>query len=128
MSVTTTAKFSKKLNIRSGDLKHPITIQSRALIPPSDVDFTEKYTDIATVWASVKINNNQEIFSKTNIDESITHFFYIRYLDDITIDNWILFDDNRYNIVAVKDIDFEKKFLELSTIFKGDISEESSKW
>lgn len=111
-----------------GDLQFYITIQTRILTSPTDIDIIETYTKLADVWASVTTKAITAPMSKTNTNEDITHFFYIRYRTDITIDNWILLDNKRYKIVAVKDIDFFKNFLEMRCIFKGDISEDSSKW
>lgn len=130
MTITTTAKRSKKLNIRVGDLKHLIQLQERKLKPGQGVDFDEDYIDVpdGEVWASVKIASSTFPFSETNTDESITHLFYIRYIDGITLDNWILHENKRYKVLAVNDIDFEEKFLELRCNFKGVATEESSKW
>jgi len=112
-----------------GDLKHYITIQKRALKSPLDVDFEELLTTVASVWAGVKVVGTPSIFDKTNIEEGITHKFYIRYRTDVDINNWILYDNIRYKItLAPKDIYFNKKYLELSCIFKGSASVKSSEW
>jgi len=128
MTITRTSNYSKKLNIRVGDLKHYITLQRRVLEVPINVDFRETYNNIANVWASVVTNNDYLKFNDININEEVTHIFYIRNIDGIDIDVWILYDNQRYKIISIRDIDFEKKFLELKCNLKGIVSKESSKW
>jgi len=134
MTITRTAKYSKKLVIRSGDLKHYILIQERTLKSPisDSVDFTNDFVDKGYAWASVKIANKIDQFAKVNIAEDITHIFYIRYETfdtlEINVGDGVLFSSIRYRIMSLSDIDFEKNFLALNCILKGDSSKESSKW
>jgi SPP1 family predicted phage head-tail adaptor len=115
-----------------GDLDKYITLQKRELKPPRNTDFDEVmlFTNIAEVWSAVKTVSSKFPFdsAEINIDESITHKFYIRYREDILINYGILFDNKRYKILSIKDIDFEKKWLELNCNFKGSASEEAAKW
>ena len=117
---------TKKICI--GDLKYRITLQQRSIKSAIDVDFSENYTDIASVWAHVEINNPKFIFNDINIDESVTHKFYIRYRSDIDINTWIFYDNIRYNIISIKPTDFDKKYLVLNCNIKGDSNKEASKW
>lgn len=115
-----------------GSLKYNILIQKRSITSPANVDFGEEYTNVANVWAAVKsssqIGGNQFVFSKTNIQENITHLFTIRFRSDVDINNWILYREQRYNIVSIKELDFDQRFLQLNCNLKGDSSQESSKW
>ena len=87
---------TKKICI--GDLKYRITIQLRDIKAPSNIDFSEEYTDIATVWSYVKVISDYFRFDKTNLNDGATHIFYIRYRTDIDINNWILYKAQRYKI------------------------------
>lgn len=117
---------SKKICI--GDLRYLIKLQERALRPPTDVDFREVYTDIADIWASVEIASPKFPFDQINTDEGITHLFFIRYRNDVDLNNWILYDNKRYKILQIRNVNFENKYLELRCNFKGVVSKEGSKW
>jgi len=122
----------KSKQICIGNLSYRIELQKRDLTPPADIDFKEQYTKIADVWAHVEIakfvNSALRIFDKTNIDQNYSHSFFIRYRDDVDINNWILYDEQRYKIISVTTTDFDKNFLELRCNLRGSSTQESSKW
>lgn len=119
-----------KLKICTGDLRHKIKLQTKTLSGThfDSIDFIDEFTDVADVWAAIENVSGEEIFSKINTDEAITHRFYIRYRNDITQENWILYKDERYKIVNITNIAERNKYLVLEANIKGDDVLKASSW
>lgn len=109
--------------ICSGSLNRLITIQVRELKPPTgdSVDYGEEFTTERNVWAMVEIVANETFFDHTNTERIITHNFYIRYISDveITSENWIKYNNQYYDIVDVKNMGYNDRFMQLRTNIRG---------
>lgn len=94
----------------TGSLNKRIKIYTRALTPPVNpyedaVDYTEEFTLVASLWAMLKVNRGVTYFDGVNTASVTTSDFYIRYRTDITAENWIIYNNNRYDIIEVSDYD-----------------------
>lgn len=122
-------KKFKRFLVRSGDLKHRITIQDDNIgAPKTGVDASITFTDIATVYAAMETVNPKHPFDGINIDEAITHRFYVRHIDSIQEGNFVLHRETRYRITQIVNIDGLQEWLRLDCNLKGDSSKEASKW
>lgn len=112
--------------ICSGSLNRLITIQVRDLKAPigDSVDYGEEFTTLKNVWAMIETVANETFFDNTNTERIITHNFYIRYISDveITSENWIKYNSQYYDIVDVKNIDYNDRFMQLRANKRGQDS------
>lgn len=68
---------------------------------------------VATIWAKAQNMSGTEVF-KANTDYSkTTTRFIIRYRKDITTEDYILFNNNKFNIVYINNYNYSNEFLEI---------------
>jgi len=111
----------RRRNVCIGDMDKQIVIQLRTLTPPAtdSVDFSEVFTTESTVWAMVETRSGVEIFDGTSLKGIATHYFYIRYNAEYTFENWVLFNEKKYNILDVQNFEEENKFYLLRCSLRG---------
>lgn len=101
---------------RIGSLRKRVKIQTYADTETGVAQVLNTYTDIAEVWANVKQLTGIAVTKFKNIGSNITHQITIKYRSDVTSEQWILYDGNRYRIRNIQDAGDEKKrFLSLLT-------------
>lgn len=105
----------------AGDLFERITIYTRAITPPSldGIDFTETFVQQYVVWASIATKNGEAVFDGTNTNASTTTFT-IRYIPNITFENWIDFKGDRYDIITVNNFEEKGLFYSIECNKRGD--------
>ncbi len=87
-----------------GSLNKFITLKKREITEPAQdfVDFTENFSDIASVWANVKtVSRGEIIFDGTNTARQVSHQIYIRHLD-ITAEIWVEYEGKLYDILSIE--------------------------
>lgn len=107
-----------------GDMRHRITLQSRALggakfgINTHTMSFVNVAADIKAAIKTLKAGTT--FFDGTN-DRALSHEIYIHYVDypTTTAETWVLFDDRRFDIVVVERIDEDRRFIRLSCNERG---------
>lgn len=111
---------SKRICI--GALNKRITINSRAIGAPvgTEVDFTETFTKRFDTWAMIETIDGKTIFDDTNIERVITHDFFIRYVPNITFQDWILYNGKYYDIVRVENFQEDNRFYRIRSAIRGD--------
>ena len=111
----------KKKGICIGDLDKRITIQVRYLTPPEDsgVDYSQKSLDYKTVWASLETTRGEQLFDGVNINNAFTHIFYIRYICNVSFENWVEYCGNKYDIIDTEDYDEKNEFIALRCTKRG---------
>ena len=105
-----------------GDMRDKIIIETRSIIAPvsGSVDFTESFTDTKTVFAMVETKTGVEIFDGTNLLGIATHLFYIRFIANITFQNWITFKNQKFDILDVQNLEERDEFYLLRCSLRGD--------
>lgn len=121
-----------KTKVCVGNLDKYVSIYARNIATPlnpldDEPDYREVFTLIYQGWAMVQTPRGPNVFDDINIDNSLTVNFYIRYIDGITSQNWVIYDDNRYDILRVTDFEKNKLFLKLACVLKGSVDKEASK-
>ncbi len=123
----------KRRKVNIGDLWALIKIENRKILPSSinteySLEFTDTDTNLGTgqlangeVWACPNTVRGKTVFDNTGIEIEITDIFRIYYLD-ITSEQWILYNNNRYNIITVENYEGRNEFLDLNCVFKGPIT------
>lgn len=115
-----------------GSFNRKITIFDRNISSPAfsvstDVDADELFTNGIVRYASVKTLSGKTIFDSVGTERIVTTQFFIRYDKNITSENWIEYNLNRYDIVSVDNIDEGFTFLSLKCIIRGLATKEASK-
>lgn len=105
----------------TGSLNKRIQIQTRHIKPPigDSVDYTEEFTNIITVWAMLETVTGITIFDDTNVEQIVTHDFYIRYIPNVTFEKWILFDEQYYDIIRVENFQENNLYCLIRTNVRG---------
>ena len=146
---------AKHRKVCVGDMEWLITLEDRAIQPPSNgVDPTELFSAVPTgaanqnefddsfgsayngeqaavndgqVWAMIITVTGEEVFDERNVGTAITHHVYIEYLGGIvTAETWVKLEDGtRLNIADVQNLDERNEYLLLRCVAAG--SDEFSK-
>lgn len=105
-------KKRKKRKICSGDLRSQVQIQTRSIKPPSlnEYEFNEEFETTSTVWALIETKSGLQVFDGVNTIETPSHNIYIRYIEGVTFENWLIFEDNKYTILDVEDLEERHEF------------------
>ena len=113
-------KNNKKICISDFDKKIKIQIYS---LQVSNVAETQiGFIDLAEVWAFVKTRNNASFVANVNIDTAITIEFYIRYIDNIDLNNQIFieYEGKRFKINSIENIDKDNEVIVFRAIERGN--------
>ena len=102
----------KKQKVCLGDMKDEILLQNRSIkgITDTDVDFTENFTEAATVWSMIETVQGTTTFDASNTEIVITHKIYVRFDPTVTSETWIELDSRKFDIVTVTNLDERKEF------------------
>lgn len=111
----------KKRRICTGDLNRKIKIQVRALETPEEdgVDFSETFIDHKTVWAMLKTTRGSQLFDGVALENPYTHEFYIRYICNVSFENWVEYCQDKYDIVDTEVLDERNEFIVLRCKKRG---------
>ena len=117
------------------DFKHPITIQYTVSTPATDPDFNVEATfvDILSTYAMIRtvrfVSNFQQFVDQVNTSDSADVDFFIRYTDvvDWTRSIWVLFENQRYDVAAVENIDEKNETVRIRCSTKGVAVVEANK-
>lgn len=110
--------IKKNINkICTSNFDKKIIIQRYGLVGSSNpnIDTSQSYITIATVFAMIKTNATGDFVNNVNIANTITIDFYIRSnsLIDISQQLFILLKNKRYKIELVDNIDKDNKIIKL---------------
>ena len=99
--------------MRSGELRHKITIQAKGITQNEFGEPVETWSDVATVWASVQPLAGREYFQAQQVKADITLRVRMRYRSGIQPAMRLLFESRVFEIQAVIDPDERHRELEL---------------
>lgn len=122
-------KKKRLIKIEAGSMNSRITVFLRELRSPSggDYKYQEVFTPRLDVWAFIDTVHGITVFDDTNTERVISHDFYIRYMPNITFQNWLEYKHSRYKIFHVENYGLENKFYLLRCALTGDKDKEVSK-
>lgn len=112
----------KKRKICIGDFDKRIKIFSRQIKIQSDidVDFNEEFIEQYEVWAMIHTSRGAELFDGVSLTNPFTHKIYIRFKNGITQEHWIEFNNDKYDIIDVEDLEERHEILLLKSKIKGN--------
>lgn len=105
-------------NSSIGALRHRIALQSRRLTP-GDTDLTDRFTTIATVNAEIRTIGGIHPFDGSNAMSALSHSFVIRHRSDLSMPLWILFDQRRFEVERMENLDERRRFIRLTARERG---------
>lgn len=118
--------FPKKI-ICAGDLNRKITIETREITSPTSVDYTQTFTTKSNVWSAIKTKSpGVEIFDGVNVKGTATHFFYIRYISNVTFEDMVEHNNKYYRILQVENLNEDNLFQVLICCERGDNTQEAN--
>lgn len=95
-----------ELNKRIQIIRNTLTENDNGVDEETEVILNE-------VWAKVQNMSGTEVFKSNSDFSKVTTRFVIRYLTDITTDDYIKFEDRKYNIVYINNYNFSNDFIEI---------------
>lgn len=102
--------------MKIGDLKHRIILKKFTTLVNENGFEVEAWEDYKTVWAAVSNLYGKEYYQAAAMQAEKTVKFTIRFLDSITADMRILFEDKQYNITSIDNIKYANKFIEIKAL------------
>lgn len=91
-------------------------------------------TNVLTAFADIKTKTTANFFNGINQGNTITHIFTIRYtptiytqLQELTQEYWILYNEKRYHITNLENINEEDMLIRMNSRVRGKDSIEFSK-
>ncbi len=96
-----------------GDLRHRVTLQTKATTPGSGTSTGEVFSLLAAVWAGVETLSGTRAIDGVNAGAGATHVFTIRDRSDVDSEVMILFDSRRFSIQDVERVNERGRFLRL---------------
>ena len=119
----------KRRQLCIGDLDRLIEIQIRGITAPknNNFDYDESFLTSLQVFAMVETSRGVAIFDATNIERLLTHLFYIRFQPDLDINTWVNYNNVRYDILDVENLDERSEYILLRTTNRGPDTQENTK-
>lgn len=91
--------------MRAGKLDRRLTIQRHTVTGHNEFNEPEYgWADVATVWAQQRPSRGAERFTAAEIAGSSVITFHIRYRDDVTVLDRLVYDGKTWNILDVREI------------------------
>ncbi len=116
--------IKKSVNrVCSADLDKRIAVQTTGIAANNTPNgkATTSFTTVATVWAMIITKPITKFIDGVNVEGGITNDFFIRWTSAINfeVQLWVEFNNSRFKIDSVENIDKEKKFVRLRSIERG---------
>lgn len=99
--------------MRSGNLKHKISIQSYGETKNAFGEVTQDFSTFKTAYASIVPISGREFLASQAINTELTHKIELRYLKGILPNMRIVFEDRIFNIQSVINIREANKTLQI---------------
>jgi hypothetical protein len=105
-----------------------IIFQKQAQVKSFDISQSVSWelTNIYTALASIKTRTTPQPFNNLNSSTVISHIFTVQYanalytlLNDLTQDCWILYNNKRYYISTIENVDEADKLIRFVGNFRG---------
>lgn len=105
-----------RYRINPGELRHKITIQKLNNSQNEYGEVSELWEDILNVRAGIYPISGKEFFAAETVNSEITHKVKIRYIEGITPNMRIKFNNRIFSIESV--INFQERNIEIQLLCK----------
>jgi SPP1 family predicted phage head-tail adaptor len=110
--------------ICAADFNRKITLQYPVSVPNNNPNQNagSSFQDIKTCWAMVKTIVNADFVNDTNVNQSVTADFYIRFDPNLVLSKslYILFEGVKYKVVNIDNVDLRNELTRIRAIERGD--------
>ncbi len=107
------------MQVEIGDLRHRITFQKHTTTINENGFEVETWEDFKTVWAAASNLHGREYYAAAAVQAENTVKFTIRYLTSLDTTMRILFRGKQYNIIAIDNIKYQNRFIEIKALEVG---------
>jgi len=97
--------------MRSGELRHRVTIQQKTVTRNDYHDEVIAWTDVDSVWAAIEPLQGREFIEARRAGAEQPHWIRLRYRDDVTPAMRIVWGAHTYDIESVVDLDGRQREL-----------------
>lgn len=104
-------RLEQSRKIRSGQLKQRLVLYSKTYTEKRNASFSENWTEIDTVWSSIKHETQTEKILGKGINNTIIAIIEIRYRSDINTNCKGTWNSNTYNFTEVINVNNENRKL-----------------
>ena len=104
------------LHIQPATFKDRIKLQAITQTTDGQGGYTDAWTDVATVWASIEQKSQQEAYYAMQMESPATHRFTMRFLIGITTKHRVAFGTRTFNITRVNNVQEANAFLEIDAV------------
>ena len=101
------------MNVKISELNKRISIVRNEIVVNENGIEEEKEIILTTIWAKAQNMSGTEVFKANTDYAKTTTRFIIRYRNDITTDDYITFNNNKFNIVYINNYNYSNEFLEI---------------
>lgn len=98
----------------SSSLRHRLALESEQQTPDSAGGYVRSWAHVAYVWAEITPIGGKERLFVEKIQAESTHRIRMRYRDDITPKNRLVFDNRIFSIRAIQNVGEMKDVLEIA--------------
>lgn len=95
-------------------LRHMVALQRVTKTADGAGGWDKSWTTIATLYAYMRASGGGERFFADRLNMEIRYVAVIRYRENIQASDRIVFDGKAYQIRSIIDVEFKKKWLELT--------------
>ncbi len=107
------------IRMEIGALRQRITLERLSTFVNESGFETESWEEVGTVWAAVTNLHGREYFAAAAVQAENTVKFTIRYLKGMDCSMRISFRGKHYNIIAIDNIKYQKRYLEIKAMEVG---------
>ena len=99
--------------MQGGRLRHRVALQSATTAKNAVGEDTRTWATFATVWAAVEVVGGSEYQAQEALHASLTHRVRLRYRDDVTREQRVVWRSRELEIESVEDPDDRRRELHL---------------
>lgn len=99
--------------MKSGQLRHRVTVQSLTVTQDEYGAPVETWTTMATVWVSIEPLEGREYFAARQVNAEVTGRIRMRYLPGVLPSMRVLYGTRTFNILSIINPDERKRMTEL---------------
>ncbi len=105
-------------SMRSGDLRHRITIESRTTSQDAYKDTVESWSTVGTYWACIRPASGREQVVAEQLQAQVTHSIVMRHqgATSITPKMRVTFGSRTFHIQSVTNVDERNYMLQLYAV------------
>lgn len=122
------AKRVTATKLCTGDLRHPVELQSRSLDTSGFASSqpVEVFTTLRVQWCAIETVSGVSRYGAVNIEDGVTHLFWCKWDIGLTGVDYILHDARRFKVMSMDNLNERDTTVVFQTKERGDVSLDAS--